>query len=263
MNDPKFVVYEITYSPTAQYYVGSTQEKTKRWNRHRYELRKGNHHNAHMRRITDVGYVARHWSFAVVATHHTLDEARAEEARRIRLGRGSCSCFNIGRHASGGDNLSAHPDKESIIARRSAAQRKAYGAMSAEERSKKWGRPGAANPMAGRTHTAAARAAVSKANSGVSRNKGCKRSNAVKAAMSERASLRTGIKNPFYGRAHSPETKAKLSAANKGRKPVNQRPVVVDGTTHEGVTAAARLLGVSPALVIYRIKSKKWEYHYL
>ena len=81
--------------------------------------------------------------------------------------------------------------------------------------------------------------------------------------QSKVASKRIGEKNPFYGKRHSEQTKKKLAAANTGKKPPNMRPVVADGQVYPSVTEVARFLKVTPALVIYRIKSTKWKYHYL
>ena len=257
------VVYQMIYLPTGQYYVGSTCEPIKRWKRHRYEMRENRHHNRYVTALLKGGYTPGDWDFQVLSDHPDEGSAKAEEERQIRLGRKSRMCLNVGRHATGGDNLTDHPDRESIIERRRQSQILSISEMTRDERAKKWGRPGAENGMFGRKHSEAAKAAMSAANKGQSRNKGCRRSDATKAKLSAIASARTGPANPFYGKSHTVETKAKIAKSKAGQKPPNARPVVADGENYESVTAAARAIGVSPALVIYRIKSKKWEYHYL
>lgn len=263
MNAVPCVVYHMTYVPTGQYYVGSTYEPKKRWARHRYEMRRGCHHNRHVTAIVAKGYKAEEWDFSVISEHPDEVAGRLAEEECLKKGRRDRMCLNIGRHATGGDNLSQHPHRDAIVARRQAAQIAAIAKMTTEEKAEKWGRRGKDNPMFGRAQSARVKAALSVANKGHSRNKGIRMSEATKAKLSELASARTGARNHFFGKSHSAATKAKLSEANKGRKPPNQRPVRCDGITYEGVTAAARAIGVSPALVIYRIKSKKWEYHYL
>lgn len=264
MDKSNFVVYQITYEPTGQYYVGSTASCSKRWERHRYEMRNGRHHNRYISEvIAKSGYAQDDWTFLVISEHPTEPEARKAEERFIRLGRRSRMCLNIGRHATGGDNLSNHPDKEAIISKRRNAQLILLSSMTAAEKRQKWGKTGSANGMFGRTHSAEAKELVSKANAGHSRNKGCRRSVETRVKLSAVASARLGEANPFFGKSHSAATREKLSKANKGRKPPNQRPVSCDGESYEGVTDAARSIGVSPALVIYRIKSNKWDYHYL
>lgn len=263
MNKSTYVVYQMVYTPTGQYYVGSTCEPLKRWKRHRYEMCKGRHHNRGVTAILVAGYVAADWEFSVLSEHPDEVSGRSAEEVHLTKGRRDRLCLNIGRHATGGDNLSQHPDRSDIITRRQAAQVVAIAKMTVEEKSDRWGRHGKTNPMFGRARPDSVRAAVSAANKGHSRNKGARRSEATKARLSKLASERTGARNHFFGKAHTEAAKAKQSAANKGRKPPNQRPVSCGGTAYEGVTDAARAIGVSPALVIYRIKSKKWDYHYL
>jgi group I intron endonuclease len=263
MDKSTYVVYQMTYTPTGQYYVGSTCEPLKRWRRHRYEMRKGRHHNRGVTAILVAGYVAVDWEFSVLSEHPDEVSGRVAEEVCLAKGRRDRLCLNIGRHATGGDNLSRHPDRSDIIMRRQAAQVAAIAKMTVEEKADRWGRCGKDNPMFGRARPDSVKAAISAANKGHSRNKGIRRSEATKARLSELASKRTGARNHFFGKSHTEATKAKLSEANKGRKPLNQRPVRCDGTSYEGVTDAARAIGVSPPLVIYRIKSKKWDYHYL
>lgn len=263
MAGTKFVVYQITYIPTSQYYVGSTGELKKRWDRHRREMKSGKHHNARMLDLLVSGYDPIDWAFAEISAHGDEVSAKVEEERLIKLGRRSLLCLNIGKHATGGDNLTAHPRRAEIMVRRIDTQRAALDLMTAEERRAKWGKSGDENGMHGRRHTEKSRHAMAAALKGHSHNKGCKRSDATRALMSKIASTRTGESNPFFGREHSDETKAKLSEANKGRRPPNLKSVRVEGKVYEGVTDAARAIGVSPPLVIYRIKSEKWDYHYL
>jgi hypothetical protein len=93
-------------------------------------------------------------------------------------------------------------------------------------------------------------------------NFGLRRSDATRARISEMASARTGEKNPFYGRRHSDATKHRIAEQKRGQRPANSRPVIVNGVAHPSVTEAARHLHISPALVIYRLKSLKYDYHY-
>ncbi len=263
MNQSNFVVYQMTHLPTTQYYVGSTADHRKRWARHRYEMRSHRHHNRYVAAMVSDGYDSHAWEFKILSKHPDEASAKAEEERQIRRGRRSRLCLNIGKHATGGDNLTAHPDRDGIVARRRGSQVAALALLTEDEKVAKWGRPGEKNGMFGRRHSDAAKAAVSAANKGVSRNKGVKRSVVTKAKLSIIASKRTGDRNAFYGKSHTAETKARISKAKAGQKPTNTRPIVAEGKNYESVTAAARTIGVSPALVIYRIKSKKWEYHHL
>ncbi|WP_229753049.1 NUMOD3 domain-containing DNA-binding protein [Deinococcus aerophilus] len=92
-------------------------------------------------------------------------------------------------------------------------------------------------------------------------NFGLRRSDATRARISEAASARTEDKNPFYGHKHGDATKHRIAEQKRGQQPANSRPVVADGVAYPSVTAA-RHLHISPALVIYRLKSLKYDYHY-
>ena len=47
----------------------------------------------------------------------------------------------------------------------------------------------------------------------------------------------------------------------KGKKPVNMKKVKINNVVYESVTEASRQINVSPATIIYRIKSKNY-YNY-
>lgn len=263
MNTTFFIVYQMTYRPTGQFYIGSTSDKKKRWERHRYEMRKKSHHNHNVNVLLKAGYIEEDWNFEVLSEHDTEQEAKKAEETLIKQNIRSRLCLNVGRHACGGDNITRHPHKKEIISKRTQTQIKNMEAMSEEERKLKWGKSGKENPMYGKKHTAQSKKAVSDANKGCSRNKGIKRSESTKKKLSEIASKRVGEKNPFYGKKHSQQTIEKISAAKKGSKPTNMRKVLIEKNIYESVRHAAKEIGVSPSLVIYRIKSKKWDYHYL
>ncbi|TXH17004.1 MAG: hypothetical protein E6R03_04585 [Hyphomicrobiaceae bacterium] len=263
VNASKFVVYQLSYKPTGQYYVGSTANLEKRRKRHFYEMRNRRHHNARIMELIGSGFSECDWDFEVISSHPDEESARQAEEEKLRAHRRCRLCLNVGRHATGGDNLTRHPDKDRIVACRKERQLEVIAKMSVAEKRVKWGKLGKDNPMYGRKHSEHAKAVMSRASLGHSRNKGLKRTQETCEKLSRIASLKVGAKNAFYGKKHSVATKAKLAEANKGRKPANMRPIKVGGVYYEGVTAAARALEVSPALVVYRLKSKKWDYHYL
>ena len=74
--------------------------------------------------------------------------------------------------------------------------------------------------------------------------------------------------NPFAGKHHSLRTKEILSAKarqryDKGILPSNARRIKIGSKVYPSLTEASRCLGVSPALIIYRLKNKKYNYKYL
>ena len=72
-----------------------------------------------------------------------------------------------------------------------------------------------------------------------------------------------GDKNGMYGKHHSEETKRRISEKNKGKIPPNIRKVKVDGQIFESVTECAKNFGVCAGTVLFRIKSKYWNWEYI
>lgn len=243
-------VYRIINEKTGSFYIGGTANIKNRYRTHMRDLSNGKHHSfVFQEEYNEHGKDAFRLE---ILGEYPKDELRAAEQDHIdklqpRL--------NISKSACCGDLLSYHPHRDAIIKKRSKTLADKLSHMTTEEKNAAYGRPGEENPMFGRTHTKGARKKISDANKGNAYALGTKKTEAQKAAISERAKLRTGDKNPFFGREHSQETKRKLSEANKGSLPGNARKVSANGTLYESVTSAARNLKVSPMLVIYRIKN--------
>jgi group I intron endonuclease len=151
--------------------------------------------------------------------------------------------YNIGS-VGGGDNLTLNPNRESIISRMVASLigRKCEPRYGSDNPHWKGGwknlRPK------------------------------CQRCGAMlqgnnKSGFCQNCRTRDGENNPFYGKSHSEETRQRISQKHKGkRNPSCSRPVICDGVWYESVTEAARRLNVSAGTIIFRIKSKYFDYKY-
>ncbi|NOU98453.1 GIY-YIG nuclease family protein [Paenibacillus planticolens] len=60
-----------------------------------------------------------------------------------------------------------------------------------------------------------------------------------------------GINNPMYGKPKSEKTIARIKEANS-------KPIVVDGIVYDSTSEYARLIGVGPTTVLYRINSERF-----
>lgn len=257
------VVYKITHLETGCYYFGSTCKLRQRVAYHLSALRIGKHSNVRLNELIDRQRdVSSQIELEILYVFPKLSKARRREAGLIRKNADDALCLNILVGTNFGDVLTRHPHKEAIVTRRTESQLKTSSKLSPEERSRKYGKPGERNGMFGKTHGVEAREKISAANLGVTRRSGFKLTDEHRQKISEIASRRTGERNPFYGRKHTQETKERLSEKRKGNLPTNARSVTVEGRTFVSVTEAARQLGVSPALVIYRLRSPKWDYSY-
>jgi len=260
-----YIVYKLTHVPSGHFYVGSTGNLKRRVKRHFYEMEKKSHCNINILNLIEaIGYFNRKdWSLSIEFSSAIESETRDYEVNAIGKDKDNKLLLNIGLGAIGGDNLTQHSERQSIINKITEATRKTIAKMGEEERKAKWGKLGENNPMFGRTHKEESKINTRNAAVGNSYNRGKKRTKEQREAISKVASARIGAKNPFYGRHHSESTKVKLSQSMRGRKPTNQRPVSCNGLSYCGVTEASREICISPALVIYRIRSDKWDYHYL
>lgn len=182
--------------------------------------------------------------------------------------------YNISRHSKdGGDLISYHPEKERIVKviKKSVIDR--YASMTEEEKKEKHGRVGEKNGMFGKKHSPETRQIISEEvkkhySKNEAYNKGKKleeihgeeKSKEIKRRLSFAASRKIGSNNPFFGKQHTKEAKEKMSEKRKGKKPVNQRAVLIDGVEYESVTEASRQLKVAPSTIVHRMKSKNELY---
>lgn len=252
-------IYLVICTRNKKSYVGRAQDIDKRLERHFRELRLGYHHNVNMQRDYD-----KYGIHAFTVKRQRLSSiAECKLAEQIHIDSGKHK-YNIGKSNVCGDNLTLHPDRVEIIARRAASCKASMDKLTNEERKLIYGKPGDENGMYGRTHTEEAKKIIGDRHRGNSYAKGIKRSDETKAKLSAIASKRTGETNPFFGKSHSEETKAKLRKANKGKLPTNTLKVKVGKKIYESASAAARDLGCAVASIGNRIKSPKFpEYSYV
>lgn len=218
-------VYKLLCTRNGRFYIGSTVDFRKRKRKHLSDLRNGAHNNIFLQRTFDkYGEDAFKWKGILV---DTKEEARELEQHYIDKYMLDKRCMNIGKTASGGDNLTRNPRKRSIVARIKKTLRQRIAHMTEDERKDKWGHPGATNGMHGRTHTPEARAKMSAANKGRVHlhRRGVPLSEETRRKLREsRLGRFTGADNPFYGRTHSDKVKAALSSKAKERHANGFRP---------------------------------------
>jgi len=253
-------IYRITNTVTGSFYIGGSCRLNRRLGTHFTQLKHGKHHSF----LFQSEYDTHGKDAFVVDILEQCDPSEITSREQHHLDTMKPN-LNISRLAGCGDLISYHPNRDAIVEKMTASLADRFASMTAEERREKYGKPGEANGMFGRTHSEAARAAVSKANRGRAGRAGHKWTESQRILFVEKAKQRTGEKNPFFGRTHSDETKRKLAQTNKGKTPKNARKVSIDGIIYGSGTAAAKALDVSPALVIYRIKHspKFGDYQYV
>jgi len=270
IKDHQIGVYIIRNKITKEYYIGSSRNLKVRFARHKKELRANTHHNVKLQKLYNA-YKMQDFEFKVVKYFKTITEARELENKLIKKYKDSQKCLNLGLQAVGGDNLTKNPNKKEIVNKIRKGLLEKTSSMTKEERKLKWGRAGSENGMFGKHHSQKTKELISKANLGKSRGLGIKKSAQGRANIKKAAIKRVKDKdyvNPFTGKHHSTKTKQELSKKAKerylnGKLPGNARKVLVGKVIYSSVTEAARNLNITPAMVIYRIKSKKYDYKYL
>ena len=257
-------IYKIVNTLNGKCYVGSAKDFQKRWKRHFNDLEKQQHSSIKLQRSYN-----KHGRNAFVCEiieeiPYEKNKILEREQYWIDTLKSKENGYNIG-DASFGDVLTNHPLREEIINKIKKTIHRNLSAMTKEERKEKWGQLGDKNGMYGRHRTEEEKRHLSEINKGrPSAFKGKHHSEETKRRFSEmRKGKNTGEKNPFYGKHHSEETKRRISEKNKGKIPPNIRKVKVDDQIFESVTECAKHFGVCAGTVLFRIKSKHWNWEYI
>lgn len=173
-----------------------------------------------------------------------------------------------------------------------------------KEKSHCWGKRGEGTPTWGKHHSAETKKKIAEANKGSNHYLwGKNHSEETKKKMSDShkgeknywfgkslsenhkknmSKAQSGEKSHLWRKQFSDETKKKMSEANKGRKhseearkkmseshigirPVNVKPVMINGAFFESLSDAGKFVGVSKDSIVNRIKHKtKWmDYKYV
>lgn len=190
-------VYTITNIITGKFYVGSTTNFNRRIDSHFSHLKSAIHSSIRFQRSYNK-YGDSVWKPKIVYTgpdyiaveQELLDEFFDES-------------YNCSKNATGGDNLSYHPDRDAIIEKIRTTLLNNSSNMTDEEKREKWGRPGESNPnWRGGSST-------SYCSCGIMKSVGSKTCSDCRD--------RTGKNNPFYGKTHTEETLVYLSELQKER----------------------------------------------
>lgn len=262
--------YALIEINSGKCYIGSSGRVEYRLSQHVSDLRAGRHH---CKPLQQLWFDGGRFETNIYRTA-TLEEARAQEQALISTFAAAepTLLLNVGLGVNGGDNLTRNPDRDAIVEKISVGSRNHFAGLTVDEREvRAQAYRGENNGMYGKSHTAAAKERLSVLHTGNQYALNHTRTVEQRQRISEYASTRIGELNPFYGKSHNEATRAAISAKNKaayeaGLLPPNSRKVVVNGTIFESLSAAAREIGISPALMVYRIRnisSKYAGYKYL
>lgn len=255
-----YVAYALIEIHTGKVYFGSSGQIEQRLRRHVRDIRNKAHHNSPFQKLWNEGgqFLTEVFEVSSMAEARSLEQALIDWF----ITNEPDLTLNVGLSVSGGDTLTRNPNRVAVIEQMTHSVNDRYQSMTADERKAKYGRPGELNGMFGQTHTAEVKTQLSERHKGNLYASGYKWTDDQRQTLSERAKTRTGELNPFFGKTHSEETRQRISERKKelGLKPTNARRIMAEGREFESLTEAGRHLGVSPALMIHRIKSTKEKY---
>jgi group I intron endonuclease len=258
-------IYGIKNTLNNKVYVGSTKNFEKRKKQHFIALRKNNHWNIKLQRAYNKYTETVFEFFLLEFIPYEKDLIVQAEDRWIKTLNSKKEGYNIA-DASFGDQLSNHPNRKEIIKKISKGLKKTFSAMSQEQRSDRFSKPGSLNPMYGKKQPQyvidkikqSAKKYILK--NGHGPTKGIKLTQRTKDKISENAKLRTGNKNPFYGKKHSEQTKQKIAGKAIGRKCCTLHPIILDGVRYERLKDASEVTGIHITTLHYRAGSKNKKF---
>lgn len=231
----KGYVYTITNVVNGKKYIGSTTNPSRRWDTHQRSLNNGSHHSVYLQRAVDK-HGLENFIFEVVSESENYKIIEEE-----LIAASYDNNYNVSKKSSGGDLISYHPDRDSIIERMRQSLLERY---SDPEHRMKYSRPGELNPNW---------------KGGISIHKcECGNEKSPNANTCGSCRNRNGANNPFYGKKHSSATIDVLRSANMGKMPVNVQKIIIDGIEYSSQAEAARTLGVSSATINYRLNSPRF-----
>lgn len=233
-------IYRIKNILNEHCYYGSSKNIKRRWDKHKSQLKYNRHENIMLQRAWNK-YGENNFIFEVVELCEEY-ELLIIEQKYLDLK----PKYNIGKQASGGDNLTNHPNKNEIINKRSKTFKHNFNLMTENEKIKKWSRPKEMNPNW--KGGASIKYCV------------CGKKIAPENNYCIKCLPRNGKNNPFYGKKHTDETKKILSEKNLGKKPTNMTPVIINGVNYESLNDASNKLNIPVPTIRWRVLSKNIKF---
>lgn len=187
-------IYKIECLSNGKVYIGQTKNKRKRWDEHKYDLRRGIHHSTHLQRAWNK-FGEENFTFTVIEECQQ-EKADEKEVYWIRFYNSTDKTKGYNLESGGNAHKTLSDETKIKIGRLNKLHyhRKVKFYVNSPEAIKK------------RSES----------------NRGKRRGADFRKRMSEIASLRIGESNSFYGRKHSDKFKEMMSKRFKGmaRRPL-------------------------------------------
>jgi len=230
-------IYKIKNIVDEKYYIGSSKNINRRWDKHRWRLRSNKHENIILQRAWNK-YGEENFIFEIVEECETYMLLELEQ-KYLNLD----PQYNIGVTASGGDNLTNHPNKWEIIENIKSSMKHKIENMSNDEKMVRFSHPMEKNPnwKGGKTHNYCI----------------CGKRIQPEAKTCNKCRPRTDKDNPFYNKSHSIKTKKKISEKRKGKYYGNQNiKFIINDIEYFSLGDASKKLKIPITTILFRLKSK-------
>jgi len=242
-------IYKIVSKAKDQFYLGSSVRIEVRWKQHLSDLKNNRHHSQKLQRVYNK-YGESDLSFEMVE-ECSIEEIKVIEQRYLDS-LDFTQCLNMSLSASGGDNISHHPNKAEFIKTRQIKVKRTRELMGEEQRKKKYGHPGSTN---------------SHWKGGVVESQSickCGKKKSIGAQVCIKCTA--GKTGTMLGKTHSEEVRKKICKRRAERidcLPKTSKPVEINGVSFLSSAKAAKELGVHSATIANRIKANQIGYKYL
>lgn len=268
-------IYKIINTITNNFYIGSSKDIKTRWKTHIRLLKNNKHPNIILQKnFNKYGIENIKLEIVKEVTDETLLIIEQEYLDKLQPN------INIGKNASGGDNLTKHPRRLEIIEQIRKSTIKRIENLG-EKFWIEWGAryKGTKNPNYGNKWSDEQKLNSSNKMKKYFENhdsyiKGKKLEDVfdivkvaeIKQKISNHAKTRIGEKNPFWNKKHTDEFKQNQSKRMIGNIPKNKRPFIINTIRYESLYEAAKILNISYSTIQYRLNSlnKKFkDYQYI
>ena len=234
-------IYRIRNIVNGHCYYGSSKNIEKRWKTHISRLNCKTHHSCILQNAW-IKWGEDNFKFEVV---ELCEEEKLFEIEQTYLDENPI--YNIGKTASGGDNLTNNPNRDDIIERITNSVIEMYENMSDDEKKEKHSKPMEKNPnwKGGVTYN------YCKCGKRISYN----------AKTCKKCGDQSGENNPFYGKHHTDENKKYLHDIFSGKKnDINNKEIIINGKEYRSYTDAGIELNMCWGTIRHRCLSLNPKY---
>lgn len=262
-------IYKIENKINNKKYIGSAVNIDIRFKRHINDLKKEKHANIYLQReFNKYGLDNFIFECIEVCNKKNLKETEQKYLDDIfSIKECNLYYYNIGQKASGGDNISQHPNKDIIIKKIKKGLHKRYKNENDQDKIKRSNKiKGEKNPNYNHKWNDEQRKRMSDQRKGKhSKIKGKtfeelhgkEKAKILKKQISDRAKKQIGEKNPNYGKTPSKEVREHLSKLFKGKHLSNNNiEIIINDIEYKSFKDAERKLEINWNTIRHRCLSK-------